>query len=109
MVSPDGTVTVLFTDIEGSTQLTEALGDEEWIRVLRAHNALVRERVAAHAGIEVKSQGDGFMLAFATPEDARSTSNGRSTGHRTSISSACGSGSTWASRSARRTTSSGSA
>jgi len=69
-VSADGTVTVLFTDIEGSTQLTEALGDAEWITVLRAHNAIVREQVAAHSGIEVKSQGDGFMLAFASPEDA---------------------------------------
>jgi class 3 adenylate cyclase len=69
-VSPDGTVTVLFTDIEGSTQLTEALGDAEWIRVLRGHNALVRDQVAAHSGIEVKSQGDGFMLAFASAEDA---------------------------------------
>jgi class 3 adenylate cyclase len=69
-VSPDGTVTVLFTDIEGSTQLTEALGDAEWITVLRAHNAIVREQVDSHSGIEVKSQGDGFMLAFASPEDA---------------------------------------
>jgi class 3 adenylate cyclase len=69
-VSPDGTVTVLFTDIEGSTQLTEALGDAEWIRVLRAHNTIVKDQVAAHSGIEVKSQGDGFMLAFASAEDA---------------------------------------
>ena len=71
-VSADGTVTVLFTDIEGSTQITEALGDAEWIHVLRAHNAIVRDQVAAHSGIEVKSQGDGFMLAFATAEDALS-------------------------------------
>jgi class 3 adenylate cyclase len=69
-VSPDGTVTVLFTDIEGSTQLTEALGDAKWIRVLRAHNTIVKDQVAAHSGIEVKSQGDGFMLAFASAEDA---------------------------------------
>ena len=69
-VSADGTVTVLFTDIEGSTQLTEALGDARWIPVLRAHNAVVRDQVAAHSGIEVKSQGDGFMLAFASAEDA---------------------------------------
>jgi len=71
-VSADGTVTVLFTDIEGSTQITEALGDAEWILVLRAHNMIVRDQVAAHSGIEVKSQGDGFMLAFATAEDALS-------------------------------------
>jgi class 3 adenylate cyclase len=69
-VSADGTVTVLFTDIEGSTQLTESLGDAEWIPVLRAHNAIVRDQVAAHSGIEVKSQGDGFMLAFASAEGA---------------------------------------
>jgi class 3 adenylate cyclase len=69
-LAADGTVTVLFTDIEGSTQLTEALGDAEWMRVLRRHNAIVREQVAAHAGIEVKSRGDGFMLGFATPDGA---------------------------------------
>jgi class 3 adenylate cyclase len=69
-VSSDGSVTVLFTDIEGSTQITEALGDADWMGVLRAHNALVRDQVAAHSGIEVKSQGDGFMLAFASAEEA---------------------------------------
>jgi class 3 adenylate cyclase len=69
-VAADGSVTVLFTDIEGSTQLTEALGDEEWMRVLRSHNAIVREQVAEHSGIEVKSQGDGFMLAFVSPDAA---------------------------------------
>jgi class 3 adenylate cyclase len=69
-VSSDGSVTVLFTDIEGSTQLTESLGDADWLDVLRAHNALVRDQVAAHSGIEVKSQGDGFMLAFASADDA---------------------------------------
>jgi hypothetical protein len=45
-VAADGTVTVLFTDIEGSTKLTEALGDDEWLRVLRGHNAIVRDQVA---------------------------------------------------------------
>jgi class 3 adenylate cyclase len=69
-VAADGRVTVLFTDIEGSTQLTEALGDEEWMHVLRGHNGRIREQVELHAGLEVKSQGDGFMLAFASPHDA---------------------------------------
>jgi class 3 adenylate cyclase len=69
-VAEDGSVTVLFTDIEGSTQLTEALGDDAWMDVLRRHNAIVRQQVADHAGIEVKSQGDGFMLAFASPDAA---------------------------------------
>ena len=68
--APNGTVTILFTDIEGSTQLTERLGDKEWMRVLGEHNAIVREQAARHRGFEVKSQGDGFMLAFASARDA---------------------------------------
>lgn len=68
-VAPNGTVTVLFTDIEGSTQLTEELGDREWMEVLRKHNEIVREQLALHSGFEVKSQGDGFMLAFSSARD----------------------------------------
>jgi len=62
--APDGTVTIMFSDIEGSTVLTERLGDKAWMEVLREHNAIVREQVHAHGGFEVKSEGDGFMLAF---------------------------------------------
>ncbi len=62
--APDGTVTILFSDIEGSTETTERLGDQRWLELLREHNAIVREQVAAHEGFEVKSEGDGFMLAF---------------------------------------------
>jgi len=68
--APDGTVTILFSDIEGSTQLTERLGDQRWLQLLRAHNAMVREQVAAHGGFEVKSQGDGFMIAFQSARRA---------------------------------------
>jgi class 3 adenylate cyclase len=64
--SPEGAVTILFTDIEGSTEMVERLGDEAWIEVLRAHNRLVREVVARYDGIEVKAQGDGFMVAFTS-------------------------------------------
>jgi class 3 adenylate cyclase len=64
---PDGQVTILFSDIEDSTLMTERLGDAAWIEVLRAHNSLFRRQVAAHGGVEVKNQGDGFMLAFADP------------------------------------------
>ena len=60
----DGTVTVLFTDVEDFTGLSERLGDIEASRRLRAHQALVRREVEAHGGIEVSCQGDGFMLAF---------------------------------------------
>jgi len=69
-VAPDGTVTILFSDIEGSTAMTERLGDKRAQKVLRAHNAIVREQVAAHAGFEVKSQGDGFMIAFQSARRA---------------------------------------
>ena len=69
-VAPNGTVTVLFTDIQGLTQLTEELGDLEWMEVLRKHNEIVREELAVHSGFEVKSQGDGFMLAFSSARDA---------------------------------------
>jgi class 3 adenylate cyclase len=68
--APDGTVTMLFSDIEGSTALNERLGDVRWLELLRAHNALVREQIQAHAGFEVKSQGDGFMIAFPSARRA---------------------------------------
>jgi class 3 adenylate cyclase len=62
--APDGTVTLLFTDIESSTALNERMGDEDWVRLLHVHNAILREQVRAHEGFEVKSEGDGFMVAF---------------------------------------------
>jgi eukaryotic-like serine/threonine-protein kinase len=68
--APDGTVTILFSDIENSTLMTERLGDERWLDVLRAHNAVFREHVRAHGGYEVKNQGDGFMLVFPDPRRA---------------------------------------
>ena len=61
----DGKVTILFSDIEDSTLMTERLGDERWLQVLRAHNTLFRRLVRSHRGFEVKNQGDGFMLVFA--------------------------------------------
>ena len=68
--APDGTVTILFSDIEDSTILTERLGDERWLEVLREHNTIFREQIGRHDGYEVKSQGDGFMLAFPDPRRA---------------------------------------
>jgi len=68
--SPDGTVTILFSDIEGSTTITERLGDQRWLELLREHNAIVREQVVTHEGFEVKSEGDGFMLAFQSARRA---------------------------------------
>jgi eukaryotic-like serine/threonine-protein kinase len=69
-MAPDGTVAILFSDIEDSTVLTERLGDESWLRLLREHNSIFREQVSRHDGYEVKSQGDGFMLAFPDPCEA---------------------------------------
>ncbi len=68
--APDGTVTILFSDIEDSTILTERLGDQRWLEVLREHNAIFREQIERHDGYEVKNQGDGFMLAFPDPREA---------------------------------------
>jgi class 3 adenylate cyclase len=68
--APDGTVTVLFSDIEGSTSLNERVGDVRWLELLRVHHAIVREQVHAYGGFEVKSQGDGFMIAFPSARRA---------------------------------------
>jgi class 3 adenylate cyclase len=68
--APDGTVTMLFSDIEASTALNERVGDVRWLELLRAHNAVVREQVQAHGGFEVKAQGDGFMVAFPSARRA---------------------------------------
>ena len=59
-----GTVTIVFSDIEGSTERALALGDVKWMKLLDVHNRLVRKHVAAFGGTEIKSQGDGFMLSF---------------------------------------------
>ena len=63
-------MTILFSDIEDSTLMTERLGDERWLQVLRAHNSLFRRLVPGHGGYEVKNQGDGFMLVFPDPRRA---------------------------------------
>jgi class 3 adenylate cyclase len=68
--APDGTVTLLFTDIENSTETTERLGDKRWLELLSDHNAIIHEETSAHGGFEVKSQGDGFMLAFPSASRA---------------------------------------
>jgi len=62
--SAAGPITILFTDMEGSTALTQLLGDEGAQEVLRTHNQIVRECVQAHGGSIVKTTGDGFMASF---------------------------------------------
>jgi serine/threonine protein kinase/class 3 adenylate cyclase/pimeloyl-ACP methyl ester carboxylesterase len=68
--APDGTVTILFSDIEGSTQMADRLGDKQFMEVLREHNAIVRSKVQKYEGFEVKSEGDGFMVAFQSARRA---------------------------------------
>jgi predicted ATPase/class 3 adenylate cyclase len=69
---PSGTVTFLFTDIEGSTRLLRRLGDG-YAEVLGRHDRLVRAACAGHAGREVNTQGDAFLVAFARARDAVAT------------------------------------
>jgi class 3 adenylate cyclase len=68
--SPDGAVTLVFSDVEGSTDLMERIGERQWLAVMRDHNALVRNLTYSHEGSVVKSQGDGFMLAFSSAHAA---------------------------------------
>jgi class 3 adenylate cyclase len=68
--APDGTTTVLFSDIEGFTAMNDRLGDRQAFEVLKTHNQIVRDEVEAYGGFEVKSQGDGFMVAFSSARQA---------------------------------------
>ena len=65
-----GTLTIVATDIVGSTSLAERMGDQRWLTVLRAHNAAVREQITRHHGTEVKQSGDGFIATFRSSRDA---------------------------------------
>jgi class 3 adenylate cyclase len=67
---PSGTVTLLFTDIEGSTRLIGDLGEEGYVQALMEHRRLVRSAFASHGGVEVETQGDAFLYAFPDPAEA---------------------------------------
>src|ERR671916_1497513 len=67
---PSGTVTFLFTDVEGSTRLLHELGAEGYAEALAEHRRVVRQAFAAHGGVEVDTQGDAFFVAFATAPGA---------------------------------------
>ena len=68
--SPQGTVTIMFSDIVGYSAMTERLGDLAAHELLRTHNSIVRDELATHSGQEIKSQGDGFMVAFQSAAQA---------------------------------------
>lgn len=67
---PSGTVTFLFTDIEGSTKLLHELGAERYADALEEHRRVLREAFARHGGVEVDTQGDAFFVAFSRASDA---------------------------------------
>jgi predicted ATPase/class 3 adenylate cyclase len=67
---PAGTVTFLFTDVEGSTKLLRELGASRYAEALAEHRRVVRAVCAAHEGVEVDTQGDAFFVAFPTAAGA---------------------------------------
>ena len=74
-VHPDGNIdsavrTILFTDIVGSTDLTEHYGDIIAMTIIRKHNEIVRESLQKNVGREIKHTGDGIMASFASPSKA---------------------------------------
>nr|MBA2769336.1 adenylate/guanylate cyclase domain-containing protein [Sporichthyaceae bacterium] len=69
---PAGTVTLLFTDIEGSTRLLHEVGPDVYAQALAEHRRVLRGAFAAYGGVEVDTQGDAFFVAFPTAEGAAS-------------------------------------
>src|SRR3954449_5337247 len=67
---PAGTVTFLFTDVEGSTRLLDELGPERYADALATHRRALRAAFRAHGGVEVDTQGDAFFVAFPSPDGA---------------------------------------
>jgi len=70
VVKPGAFRTILFTDMEGSTSLTQRLGDAAAQELLRTHNSIVREALTAHSGTETKHTGDGIMASFTSASAA---------------------------------------
>jgi predicted ATPase/class 3 adenylate cyclase len=81
---PSGTVTFLFTDVEGSTRLLKELGAEKYAKALEQHRRLIRQACRRHGGVEVDTQGDAFFVAFPTApgaiEAAQAISQGLASG-----------------------------
>jgi class 3 adenylate cyclase len=77
---PSGTVTFVFTDIEGSTDLLKQLGDR-YDELLTAHRRIVRDTFAAANGVEIDTQGDAFFFAFARARDAVEAAVGAQRAH----------------------------
>jgi predicted ATPase/class 3 adenylate cyclase len=69
-VQPSGTVTLVFTDVEGSTAVLDDLGSEAYREALAEHRRALREAFGAHSGYEVDEAGDGLFYAFASASEA---------------------------------------
>ncbi|MCV7354100.1 adenylate/guanylate cyclase domain-containing protein [Mycolicibacterium fluoranthenivorans] len=69
-LTADGQAVIVFSDIEGSTELNDVLGDREWVKLLERHNKLFYKQVEKFGGHVVKTQGDGFMIVFADARQA---------------------------------------
>ena len=67
---PAGTVTFVFSDLEGSTRLLKQLGDAGYIQMLALHRQIVREVFATHDGSEIDTQGDAFFYSFSRARGA---------------------------------------
>src|SRR5438067_1123254 len=67
---PVGTVTFLFTDVEGSTRLLQEVGADAYAAALAEHHRILRQALQAHAGVEVNTQGDAFLAAFTSASEA---------------------------------------
>lgn len=72
---PSGTVTFLFTDVEGSTRLLHELGAEAYADELAEHRRLIRAACASEGGVEVDTQGDAFFFSFPTAQGALSAAS----------------------------------
>jgi len=70
---PTGTVTFFFSDVEGSTQLLQRLGAEEYARALGEHRRVVRDAIIAEGGVEIGTEGDSFFVAYPTAVGALAT------------------------------------
>ena len=78
---PTGTVTLLFTDIEGSTRLLQELGAGGYADALAEHRRVLREAFERHGGVEVDTQGDAFLVAFSTGPGALDAARAAQAGH----------------------------
>ena len=76
ILTTEGTATIMFTDIVGSTSLTDKLGDRRSREVFKIHDGIIRRHTEQHGGAEVKSMGDGFMLTFNSARRALGAASG---------------------------------